>query len=90
MRNQTKDKVISIGDVIVDYLGWLTAIALILEIFWLHVSDHILVQTMWPILIVMPAVKLLEICLPHRCDDTCAQECKEEQDEEDDEYQLSD
>lgn len=71
MNNKLKDQITSFWQTGVDTLGWLTVISLVVEYFWLHVPDMVMVYTMLPGFAAMIGLPIFELVFPHRCNEDC-------------------
>lgn len=70
IKNKVREKIFNGFDFVQDLLGWITAGALAIEL-WIKASDHTLLTTMWPIIIVMVTFTIYNTFFPHVCDDDC-------------------
>lgn len=77
MSNDMQGQIASVWQSLIDTLGWITAISLCVETFWLHSSDKVLVNTLLPVFILMIGLPIFEIIFPHRCNEDCGKECVE-------------
>jgi hypothetical protein len=75
MQNRVKDHILSLVSTGTDTVGWLTVITLIFELTVLKSSDHVLVLTMAPVIVLMVTYNMLDLLMPHRCTDECNNFC---------------
>lgn len=77
MTNTVKDRIASFWQSLIDTLGWVTALTLLGETFWIRVPDMYLFYTLLPVFLLMMGLPIFEIIFPHRCNEDCGEECVE-------------